>query len=73
MARTRAAPEPYAGRLQCLEDVERDSLARTAGFTEVRVARPDLSPFAARRGNRGRHARDLAPEMGQILVATKRT
>lgn len=72
MAGTPAAPEPYASRLRFLEDGALESLARAAGFSEVRVTRPDLRPFATRRGIEGDMLTIFAPEMGQIVVATRR-
>ena len=47
---TPAAPEPVASRLHWFEDRELEQLARRAGFTDVRVDRPDFVPYARAAG-----------------------
>jgi SAM-dependent methyltransferase len=50
MKGTPAAPEPMASRLHFYDEFELDGLARSAGFTQVRVVRRDLEPFAREAG-----------------------
>jgi len=47
---TPAAPEPVASRVSFYEDEELESLARTAGFIDVRVEHPSLFDFAKKAG-----------------------
>lgn len=68
---TPAAPEPMASRLRFYEDAELESLARAAGFTEVRIDRPDLSGFAREAGIPDEHLGLFEARNGQILVARK--
>jgi SAM-dependent methyltransferase len=46
MRGTPAAPEPMASRLCFYDTNQLEELGRKAGFAKVRVARPDLAPFA---------------------------
>lgn len=50
LAGTPAAPEPIASRLRFYEDGELRDLASAAGFTQVRVERPDLEAYARETG-----------------------
>lgn len=50
LAGTPAAPEPMASRIHFHDDEGLRRLALQAGFTEVRVMRPDLEPFAREAG-----------------------
>jgi SAM-dependent methyltransferase len=70
---TMAAPEPMASRGRFYEDDELAALARSAGFVDVEVTRPDLGPHA--------HAAGLADDVvavfagergGQLVVARRR-
>ncbi len=47
---TPAAPEPMASRLHCYEDHELEELARTAGFVDAYLERPDYEPLAREAG-----------------------
>jgi SAM-dependent methyltransferase len=47
---TPAAPEPVASRVHWYEDDELAELARTAGFVDIRVDRPDFGPYARQAG-----------------------
>jgi SAM-dependent methyltransferase len=46
LAGTPACPEPVASRLHFLEDAELEELARSAGFRDATVRRPDLARYA---------------------------
>jgi ubiquinone/menaquinone biosynthesis C-methylase UbiE len=47
---TPAAPEPMASRLHLYEDHELEELARTAGFVDAYLERPDYEPLAREAG-----------------------
>lgn len=47
---TPAAPEPMASRLRFYDSDQLEMLGRQAGFTDVRVVRRDLQPFAREAG-----------------------
>jgi SAM-dependent methyltransferase len=70
---TPAAPEPVASRVHFHEDDELASLARAAGFIDVRVDRPDLVPYARRAGLPTEAVEFFAslPRGGQVLEAHK--
>ncbi len=50
LAGTPAAPEPIASRLRFYEDEELRGLATDAGFSEIRVERPNMEPYAREAG-----------------------
>ena len=65
---TPAAPEPIARNLHFYEDAELQDMALAAGFSDSRVTRPNLAPYAKRVG--------APPEFfdgtgGQLLIARK--
>ena len=47
---TPAAPEPMASRLRFYDSAQLEALGREAGFTQVKVVRRDLQPFAREAG-----------------------
>jgi SAM-dependent methyltransferase len=47
---TPAAPEPMASRLRFYDSAQLEALGRDAGFSDVRVVRRDLQPFAREAG-----------------------
>lgn len=70
---TPAAPEPVASRLRWYEDEELAELARHAGFTNVRVDRPDFVPYARAAGLPEEAIAFFAstPRGGQVLEARR--
>jgi len=68
---TPAAPEPMASRLRFYEPAELESLARQAGFDDVKVVRRDLEAFAREAGVPEEHLPLFAGGDG-FLLARKR-
>jgi len=68
---TPAAPEPMASRLRFYEPDELESLARQAGFEEVRVVRRELETFARESGVPEEHL-PLFAGGDQFLLARRR-
>ena len=68
---TPAAPEPVASRLSFYEDTELEQLARQAGFTSVRVERPNLEDHARRSGVPSEAIPLFSGRSGQLLIAQK--
>lgn len=68
---TIAAPEPIASRIHFYEDQELVHLARKAGFSGVRVERPDLSEYARAAGVPSEHVGSFKGREGQLLIAHK--
>lgn len=66
---TPAAPEPIASRLYFHDDAELKRLARTAGFVNVRVERPNLLPFAREAGVPEEHLSFFDGRAGQLMLA----
>jgi SAM-dependent methyltransferase len=66
---TPAAPEPIAGRLRFYDDEELGRFGREAGFTEVRVERRDLEPFAREVGVPQEHLPLFAGAGARFLFA----
>jgi SAM-dependent methyltransferase len=71
---TPAAPEPMASRLRFYDSEQLEALGRQAGFTEVRVVRRDLQPFAREAGVPEAHLPLFAAGEGggaRFLIARK--
>ncbi len=69
---TPASPEPAASRTHFYQDAELAKLAKTAGFTDVGVERPDLEPFARKAGlSEEIVVRYRGPSFGQLLAGRK--
>lgn len=68
---TPAAPEPMASRLRFYDDPELEALGRDAGFSDVRVLRRDLEPFAREAGVPEEHV-PLFSGVTRFLVARLR-
>ena len=71
---TPAAPEPMASRLRFYDSAQLEALGRQAGFTEVRVVRRDLQPFAREAGVPEAHLPLFAAGEGggaRFLIARK--
>jgi SAM-dependent methyltransferase len=71
---TPAAPEPMASRLRFYDSEQLETLGREAGFTEVRVVRRDLLPFAREVGVPEQYLPLFAPGEGggaRFLLARK--
>jgi SAM-dependent methyltransferase len=66
---TPAAPEPMASRLRFYDDDKLQRLAREAGFTEARVVRRDLEPFAREAGIPEDHLPLFAGTGARFLLA----
>jgi SAM-dependent methyltransferase len=66
---TPAAPEPIARRLRFYDDEELGRIGREAGFTEVRVERRDLEPFAREVGVPQEHLPLFAGTGARFLFA----
>ena len=71
MRGTIAAPEPMASRIHFYSDRELEQLAKTAGFKEAKVERPDLSEFAKEAEIPEEHRGSFSGPGGQLLVARK--
>ncbi len=72
MRGTPAAPEPMASRLYFYEDRELEELARTAGFDDAHVERPDFERFAREVGVPEEAIGLFRPSGGgQLLLARK--
>jgi SAM-dependent methyltransferase len=71
---TLAAPEPMASRLRFYDSDDLEQLARSAGFSDVRVLRRDLEPFARDAGVPEEHLplfRARPGEGARFLVCVK--
>jgi SAM-dependent methyltransferase len=71
---TPAAPEPMASRLRFYDSAQLEALGRQAGFTEARVVRRDLQPFAREAGVPAEHLALFAAGAGggaRFLLARK--
>lgn len=70
MRGTPAAPEPIASRLRFYDDEGLERIARKAGFTDVRVVRRDLGPYAREAGIPEEHLELFSAEPGtRFLLA----
>lgn len=72
---TPAAPEPVASRVHWYEDDELAELARTAGFVDIQVDRPDFGPYARQAGLPPEVVAffETGPPSGQVLEARRPT
>lgn len=68
---TPAAPEPMASRLYFYEDDELEQMARQAGFSQVRVERPDTEPYAREAGVPLEALGLFGTRYGQLLLARR--
>lgn len=68
---TPAAPEPVASRVRFYEDDELESLARNAGFSGVKVDRPDLTSLARKVGIPESYLALFEGRNGQLLHGRK--
>jgi len=69
---TPAAPEPVASRLHFYEDRELEELARSAGFDDAHLERPDFERYAREVGVPEEHMQLFRGRGGgQLLVARK--
>ncbi|EQD43350.1 hypothetical protein, methyltransferase domain family [mine drainage metagenome] len=69
---TPASPEPAASRSHFYKDAELANLAKSAGFRDVSVERPDLEPFARKAGLPEEVVAQFhGPSFGQLLAGRK--
>lgn len=69
---TEAVSEPIASHVNFFKDGELVEMAKEAGFTEARVERPDLGPFAREAGLSDELVQTFSgPRQGQLLFAVK--
>lgn len=72
MRGTPAAPEPMASRLRFYDDEELERIARKAGFTDVRVERRDLGPYALDAGVPEEHLELFSGDPGARFVFARK-